>query len=73
MTTEMEKAGIPVAQITPMILVAETVGSNRIVRGRSIVHPLGDAELTLDEEQELRRTLVQRALDALEIEERTTT
>ena len=73
MTTEMEKAGIPVAQITPMTLVAETVGYNRIVRGRSIVHPLGDAELAPDEEQELRRTLVQRALDALENEGRTTT
>ncbi|MCH8309506.1 MAG: hypothetical protein IIB17_03285 [Chloroflexi bacterium] len=67
----MEKAGIPVAQVTPMTLVAETVGSNRIIRGRSIVHPLGDAELAPDEERELRRNLVQRALDALASDERT--
>ena len=61
----MERAGIPVAQITPMTLVAETVGSNRIIRGQSIVHPLGDADLPLGEEKELRRHLVQRALTAL--------
>ena len=55
-----------------MTLVAETVGSNRIIRGRSIVHPLGDVELAPDEERELRRNLVQRALDALASEGRTT-
>ena len=73
MTTEMEKAGIPVVQVTPMTLVAETVGSNRIVRGRSIVHPLGDADLAPNEEQELRRNLVQLALDALVSDGRTMT
>ena len=72
MTTEMEKAVIPVAQVTPMTLVAETVGSNRIIRGRSIVHPLGDVDLAPEEEHELRRMLVQRALDALASEDRTT-
>ena len=60
------------AQITPMTLVAQTVGSNRIIRGRSIVHPVGDAELAPNEERELRRVLVQRALDALASKERIT-
>ncbi len=53
------------AQVTPMILVAEAVGSNRIVRGQGIVCPLGDIGLPPDEEREVRRRVVRRALDAL--------
>ncbi len=48
-----------------MIPVAKAVGSNRIVRGQGIVHPMGDSALSLAEEQVLRRKLVQQALDAL--------
>ena len=48
-----------------MTPVAKALGSNRIVKGRGIVYPLGDAALTAEEEQELRRRLVQRALEAL--------
>ncbi len=55
-----------------MILVAEAVGSNRIVRGQGIVCPLGDAELPAGEEKELRRRIVQQALEALATEGRTT-
>ncbi len=53
------------AQVTPMILVAEAVGSNRIVRGQGIICPLGDTGLPLREERELRRRVVRKALDAL--------
>ena len=52
-------------QITAMVPVAEAVGSNRIVRARGIVYPVGDAGLSPEEELELRRSLVQQALDAL--------
>ena len=48
-----------------MTLVAEAIGSNRIVRGRGIVYPVGDAELSSDEERDLRRRLVKQALTAL--------
>ena len=41
------------------------VGSNRVVLGTGIVHVTGDAKLPLEEEKELRRKLVQKALDAL--------
>ena len=68
----MEKAGIPVAQITAMTPVAKAVGSNRIVQARGIVYPLGDRELPAGEERELRRRIVQQALDALATEVRTT-
>ena len=53
------------AQVTPMTLVAEAVGSNRIVRGQGIVCPLGDIGLPPGEEREVRRRVVRRALDAL--------
>ncbi len=68
----MEKAGIPVAQVTAMTPVAKAVGSNRIVQARGIVYPLGDAELPANEEKDLRRRIVQQALDALATEGRTT-
>ncbi len=48
-----------------MTPVAAAAGSNRIVRGHAIVYPLGDAELPESEERELRRQVVQRALEAL--------
>ena len=67
----MEKAGIPVAQITAMTPVAKAVGSNRIVQARGIVYPLGDVELPANEEKDLRRRIVQQALDALATEGRT--
>ena len=68
----MEKAGIPVAQVTAMTPVAKAVGSNRIIQARGIVYPLGDPELPASEEKELRRRIVQQALDALATEGRTT-
>ena len=41
------------------------VGSTRIVQGHGIVDVLGDAALPPKEEKELRRQLVQQALEAL--------
>ncbi len=46
------------------------VGSNRVVLGTGIVHVTGDAKLPLAEEKELRRKLVQQALDALKSNEK---
>ena len=59
------------AQVTAMTPVAKAVGSNRIVQARGIVYPLGDAELSANEEKDLRRRIVQQALDALATEGRT--
>ena len=41
--TQLEKAGIPVCQVTPVVPMAKMVGPNRIVQGRGIVHVMGDA------------------------------
>jgi len=48
-----------------MTPVAQMVGSNRIVAGNGIVHPMGDAERSPEEERRIRRRLVERALAAL--------
>jgi hypothetical protein len=46
------------------------VGSNRVVLGNGIVHVTGDAKLPIEEEKKLRRQLVQKALDALQSNEK---
>jgi hypothetical protein len=46
------------------------VGSNRVVLGTGIVHVTGDAKLKPEDEKELRRKLVQQALDALQSNEK---
>jgi glycine/betaine/sarcosine/D-proline reductase family selenoprotein B len=42
------------------------VGSNRIIPGKKIVNPMGDADLDPQDEKELRRTLAKEALKALQ-------
>ena len=64
----MEKAGIPVCQVTSVVPVAKMVGSNRVVQGQGIVHVLGNADLPPEEEKELRRRTVLQALEALQSE-----
>lgn len=53
-------------QITSARSIAKMVGSNRVVLGNGIVHVTGDAKLSPEEEKELRRKLVQKALAALQ-------
>jgi len=48
-----------------MTPVAQMVGSHRIVTGNGIVHPLGAADATPEDEQALRRRLLERAAAAL--------
>lgn len=55
-------------QVTSVVPVARMVGSNRVVQGQGIVHVLGDADLSPEEEKELRRKTVLQALEALKSE-----
>ena len=68
MGTSIERAGIPVAHITTMTPIAIMVGSNRIIPGAGVIHPLGDAELGPIDEKVLRRNIVKKALEALQTE-----
>ena len=55
-------------QITSAMPIAKMVGSNRLVLGNGIVHVVGDAKLSREQEKEVRRVLVRKALAALQEE-----
>jgi len=63
---ELERNGIPTAQITTMTPIAMMIGSNRVIPGGGIVHPTGNADLDLNEEKRMRKNLILKALKALE-------
>ena len=66
MTVEVEKAGIPTAQISTMTPIALMVGSNRVILGKGIIHPVGNIDLDPKEEKKLRRAIVEEALESLQ-------
>ena len=66
MAKELERIGIPTAHVCSIVPVALMVGSNRIVAGSKIVNPLGNADLDRREEKELRRAILEKALEALQ-------
>jgi len=68
MAKEIERAGIPVVHMCTVTPISLTVGANRIVPTIAIPHPLGNPALTHEEEYELRKKLVLKALKALTTE-----
>ncbi|KGG80302.1 glycine reductase [Caloranaerobacter azorensis H53214] len=68
MVKEIERAGIPVVHMCTVVPISLTVGANRIVPTIAIPHPLGNPSLSREEEKALRRSLVERALKALQTE-----
>ena len=65
MTKEIERAGIPIVHICNLINIAEGVGSNRILRGKSVLHALGDPTLSEESEFNFRKNMILQALDML--------
>jgi glycine reductase len=55
-------------QITAALPIAKMVGANRTVLGNGIVHVVGDAGVSAEDEKKLRRQLVEKALEALRAE-----
>ena len=53
-------------QITAALPVAKMVGANRTVLGNGIVHVVGDAKVSAEDEKKIRRQLVEKALEALQ-------
>jgi len=49
-----------------MTPVALMVGSNRIITGSGIIHPLGSIDLDSKAEKKLRRATVETALEVLQ-------
>ena len=59
---------MPTVQVSTMTPVAVMVGANRIVPAAGIIHPLGNADLSPEDEKALRHRIVERALLALKTE-----
>lgn len=66
LTKELERVGLPTAHICALTPVAKMVGSNRIIPGVSVVHPLGNPKLGPTEEKAFRREIIEQALKALQ-------
>lgn len=68
MVKGIEESGIPVVHICTVVPISLTVGANRIVPAIAIPHPLGDPNLSNEEEIKVRRRIVEKALHALTVE-----
>ena len=66
MAKEFERAGLATVLITAMSPLAQSVGANRIVRGRAVPNPFGDPAIGPDEEYSFRKRVLERALEALD-------
>jgi len=58
-------AEIPVVHMCTITPISQTVGANRIVPTTAIPYPLGNPELSADDEHKLRESLINKALTAL--------
>ncbi|MBI4321402.1 MAG: glycine/betaine/sarcosine/D-proline family reductase selenoprotein B [Chloroflexi bacterium] len=63
---EIEKAGIPVAFITPVSQLGHQMGANRVIAGTKVPHPCGDPGLPPAADRGLRKKIVETALVALQ-------
>jgi len=68
MVKGIEESGIPVVHICTVVPISLTVGANRIVPAIAIPHPLGDPNLTKEDEYKVREKIVEKALHALTVE-----
>jgi len=68
MVKEIERAGIPVVHVCTVTPISMTVGANRIVPAVAIPHPLGNPALSPEDEKQVRRKILDTALEALSTE-----
>ena len=54
--------------VTSVAPIAKMVGVPRIVRGSGIPHPIGDPRLTPEQEKALRRVIMEKSLEVLQVE-----
>ena len=73
MVKEIERAGIPVIHLCTVTPISLNVGANRIIPTVAIPHPLGNPDLSPEDEFKLRKGIVAEALEALtfEVEDQT--
>jgi glycine reductase len=61
----IDAAGIPIVHICTVTPISLSVGANRVVPGISIPHPVGQPSVSPDEELEIRKEIVKKAIFAL--------
>lgn len=66
MTNEIERVGIPVAQIAAVVDIAKSINVPRLLRGFAITCPVGIPTLGNDDEKASRRKFVEKALELLQ-------
>lgn len=57
---------MPVVHMASIVPISQSVGANRIIPTVAIPYPLGNPALSQDEEKDVRRKLVEKALTALQ-------
>lgn len=67
-TRELERVGIPVAQVCTVINVALESGANRVVPSQSVLYPTGDPSLEAEAELVLRQNLINQSIEAVQAE-----
>ena len=65
MVKEFDKNNIPVVHMAHLLPIAKSVGSSRIVQTLGIPFPLGNPELSAEDEYKVRYQIVEKALHAL--------
>jgi glycine reductase len=65
MAKEIERAGFTITTMCNLLNVAKSMGNNRLVQTVSVPYPLGNPQLSKEEEWKLRYHRVGVALDAL--------
>jgi len=63
---EIEKAGVPVVQLTALTPIPNTLGVNRVMASSAITFPTGDPTLAPAEELKVRKNQLRKALKALQ-------
>ena len=57
---------MPVVHMASIVPISQSVGANRIIPTVAIPYPLGNPALSPEDEKEIRRKLVEKALVALQ-------
>ncbi len=66
MVKAIEAFGMPVVHICTIVPISQTVGANRIVPAVAIPYPLGDISKSAEEETQIRRAILDKAMKALQ-------
>lgn len=66
MVKAIEAFGMPVVHICTIVPISQTVGANCIVPAVAIPYPLGDISKSAEEEKQIRRAILDKAMKALQ-------